>query len=161
AMVRHLESKGMVDRIAVLGEDTDFGRGGGDAWEKSLAKIGKKLLSKEYFQQGTADFTSALTKLRASRPQAIATYSVGADFQNIVRQVRAYNLGIPLTGRLLTDTIPKDVLESGALDGSTSVQNYASELDTPANNAFVAAYKKLNNNEVPSGISMASYEAMK
>lgn len=161
AMIRFLQEKGMVDRIAVLAEDTDFGRGGGDAWDKGLAKAGKRLLSADFFQQGTADFTSALTKLRAARPSAIATYSVGADFQNMVRQVRAFNLGIPLTGRLLTDVIPKDVLESGALDGSTSVQNYTSEIDTPANKTFVAAYRRMHANETPSGISMASYESMK
>jgi branched-chain amino acid transport system substrate-binding protein len=161
AMVRHLQSKGQLGQIALLAEDSDFGRGGGDAWTAALAKVGAKLQSTNYFQQNTADFTSALTRIRSQKPSAVAVYSVGADFQNIVRQVRGFNFGIPLTGRLLTDAIPKDVLESGALDGSTSVQNYASEIDTPGNRAFVAAYRKMHNDEVPSGISMASYESMK
>ena len=85
------------------------------------------------------------------------TASVGADFQNIVRQYVSFGVGIPLTGRLLTDQVPPEIMKSGALDGSIAVQPYVPEVDTPANHAFVAAFQKKFNN-LPNLLSRESYE---
>ncbi len=157
AMVGWLHKEGKAEKIAFLGEDTDFGRSGMLGFEAALAKRNLKLVSKDFYQQGTADFTTAFTKLRAQRPNSIALYSIAADFQNLIRQYHSFGVGIPLTGRVLSDQIPKEILASGALDGTTSVQPYTPEIETAANKAFIAAFQKMHNNP-PNLLSYMSYE---
>jgi len=66
----------------------------------------------------------------------------------------------PLTGRVLVDQVPKEIMESGFLDGTTSVQPYDPSVDTPANRAFVEKFRKTHD-VPPILISFESYEATK
>lgn len=160
AMVAWLAKENLADRVAFLGEDTDFGRSGASGFEAALGAKGLKLASQDFYQQGTADFSVALTKLRVARPKVLALYSLAGDQRNIVSQLISSGLRVPLSGRLITDVIPKEVLDSGALDGSTSVQPYSPEIDTPANREFVAAFKARHAKE-PNSIGYSAYDAMR
>jgi branched-chain amino acid transport system substrate-binding protein len=155
-LVEHEKDKAA--NIALLGEDTDFGRGGAQALNAALDRFGMKLVSSDFYQQGTSDFTAVFTKIRAEKPALIAVYSVGADFQNIVRQFVSFDVGIPLTGRILTDLVPPEILQSGALDGTIVVQPYTPDVDTPAAHAFLNAFQK-KFNAPPNVLSRESYEA--
>jgi branched-chain amino acid transport system substrate-binding protein len=157
AMVGWLNKEGKAKNIALLAEDTDYGRGGAVAFNNALKKLNLKLMSEDYYQQGTADYTAVLTKLRAKKPDSIALYAVGADFKNLIRQFVSNNVGIPLTGRLVTSLVPKEIMASGALDGTTTVQPYTAEVDTPANADFKAKFKK-KYGELPTLISFESFE---
>ena len=88
----------------------------------------------------------------------LALYAVDADFQNAMRQWHGIGAGIPLTGRILVDQVPKEILDSGLLDDSTSVQPYDPSVDTPANKAFVETFRK-RFNAMPILVSYESYEA--
>jgi branched-chain amino acid transport system substrate-binding protein len=114
-------------------------------------------MSTDFYQQGTADFTTVLSKIRRSNPKAIALYSVGADFQNLIRQYHGMGLSIPLTGRLLTDQVPAEIMTSGRLNGSSAVQPYTAEIELPANKAFVAAFQKMHG-APPNLLSFEAYE---
>ena len=161
ALVGHLEKIGDVDKLALVGENTDYGRAGVQAFERALEKRKlKPLMSTDFYQQGTADFTTLLSKVRRSAPKAIALYSIGADFQNLIRQYHGANMTIPLTGRLLTDQVPAEIMASGRLNGSTSVQPYTAEVDIPANKAFVAAFTKMHGS-APNLLSFEAYETAK
>jgi branched-chain amino acid transport system substrate-binding protein len=157
ALVGWLQQNGKADGIGFLGEDTDYGRAGVQAFEQALGRRGLKLGSVDYYQQGTADFTTVLTKVRRANPKSLALYSVGADFQNLIRQYYGMGLTIPLTGRLLTDQIPAEILSSGKLDGATAVQPYTAEIDLPANHDFIAAFQKMHG-APPNLLSYEAYE---
>lgn len=160
AMVAWLKQHGLAEKIAFLGEDTDFGRSGAGAFEAALKAGGGKLASSDFYQQGTADFSAVLTKLRGVRPSVLALYALAGDQRNIIAQFMTSGLRLPLTGRLITDVIPPEVLKSGGIDGSTSVQPYSFEIDTPQNRAFVAAFKAAHGRE-PSSIAYSAYDAMR
>lgn len=159
ALVDYLagHERGKAANIAFLGEDTDFGRGAAQALDTALGKFQMKLASSNFYQQGTPDFTAVFTKLRSEKPALIALAAVGADFQNIVRQYVSFGVGIPLTGRLLTDQVPSEIMQSGALDGSIAVQPYVPEVDTPENRTFVAAFQK-KFNSLPNLLNREAYE---
>ena len=159
ALVTWLDKEGKADNIAFLGEDTDYGRAGSAGFESALAKRGKKLVMADYFQKGTADYTAVLTKIKANKPGMVAFYLIDADFQNGIKQWFTMGGGIPLTGRVLVEQVPKEILASGFLDGTTSVQPYDVSVDTPANKAFVEAFTK-RNSEAPMLISFESYETI-
>lgn len=160
AMVDWLNKEGKAGNIAILAEDSDFGRGGASGFTEALKRRNLELMSEDFYQQGTADFTGVFTKLRAKKPDSIALYSVGADFQNLIRQFHANDVGIPLTGRLVTDHIPAEILASGSLDGTTAVQPYTPEVDTPENLAFKEKFKA-KYGETPNLLSFESYETTK
>jgi len=160
ALVGWLDKEGKATNIAFLGEDTDFGRAGSTGLESALKKRSLKLAMVDFFQKGTPDFTTVFAKIKARKPALLALYAVDADFQNAIRQWYTLGGGIPLTGRVLVDQVPKEIMDSGFLDGTTSVQPYDPSVDTPGNKAFVEAFRKLHN-VPPILVSFESYEAMK
>ena len=137
SLVGWLVKSGKADGIAFLGEDSDCGRSGAAGLQTALAPFGKKLLSQDFYQQGTADFTSVLTKLQAENPPILAVCSLGADFQNMIRQTASSGFHVPMTGRIPLDEIPKEVLSGGLVAGTTAVQPYSVSVPTPENIAFV------------------------
>jgi len=159
ALVSWLNKDGKAGNIAYLGEDTDYGRAGSSGLEAALKKHNQKLVMTDFFQKGTADFTPVLTKIKAKKPGLLALYAIDADFQNTIRQWYSLGGGIPLTGRVLVDQVPKEIMASGFLDGTTSVQPYDPSVDTPANKAFVDAFTK-KYNVAPMLISFESYETI-
>lgn len=159
ALVGWLDKEGKAGNIAFLGEDTDFGRAGSTGLEAALEKRGHKLVMVDFYQKGTADFSSVLAKIKARKPAALALYAIDADFQNMMRQWNGMGGGVPLTGRVLVDQVPKEVMASGVLDGTTTVQPYDVNIDTPANKAFIEAYKKKSGGTAPIMVGFESYEA--
>lgn len=159
ALVGWLDRDGKAGNIAFLGEDTDFGRAGSSGLEAALKKRKQKLVMADYFQKGTADFTPVLTKIKAKKPGLLAIYTIDADFQNSLRQWYGLGGGIPLTGRVLVDQIPKEIMASGFLDGTTSVQPWDPSVDTAANKVFVESFTN-KYNVAPMLISFESYETI-
>jgi len=160
ALIGWLDKDGKANNIAFLGEDTDFGRAGSTGPENALKKRNLKLATVDFFQKGAPDFTPVFTKIKAKKPALLALYAVDADFQNAMRQWYSLGGGVPLTGRVLVDQVPKEIIDSGFLDGTTSVQPYDPSVDTPGNRAFVEAFKKLHN-VPPILVSFEAYEATK
>src|ERR1700730_1417087 len=160
ALVGWLDKEGNANNIAFLGEDTDFGRAGSTGLENALKKRNLKLATVDFFQKGAPDFTPVFTKIKAKKPALLALYAVDADFQNAMRQWYSLGGGVPLTGRVLVDQVPKEIMDSGFLDGTTSVQPYDPSVDTPGNRAFVEGFKKLHN-VPPILVSFEAYEAHK
>ena len=158
ALIAWLDTHGGATNIALLGEDTDFGRAGQSGLTVALAKRNLKLASVDFYQQGTADFSTTLAKIKSKKPTYLAIYSIDADFVNAMRQLNGMGGGLPLTGRLLVDQVPVEILTGGALDGSVAVQPYSPSIDLPANTAFVGAYQK-KFGELPTIGSFDSYEA--
>jgi branched-chain amino acid transport system substrate-binding protein len=157
ALVTWLDKDGKADNIAFLGEDTDFGRAGVAGLEGALKKHNKKLADVDFYQKGTADFSTVLAKIKSRKPKLLALYAIDADFQNLMRQWYSAGGGIPLTGRVLVDQVPKEITASGFLDGTTSVQPYDPSIDTPGNKAFVEAFTK-KNGTAPILVSFEAYE---
>jgi len=128
-------------KIAYLAENTDYGRGGAVSLTKALRPIGMVVASTDYYDKGTQDFTTVLSRLKMRAPDAIALYSMGVDQINLMRQFRSLGLKIPLTGRVELSGVQQESIASGILNGATAVFQWAPEIDTPANRAFVQAYR--------------------
>ena len=158
ALVGWLDKEGKAGNIAFLGEDTDFGRAGSAGLEAALKKRNHKLSSVDFYQKGTADFSTVFAKIKSKKPALLALYAIDADFQNAMRQWYSMGGGVPLTGRVLVDQVPKEIMASGFLDGTTSVQPYDSTIDTPANKAFVEALQEALRRHAPIMVGFESYE---
>src|SRR5882757_1593891 len=160
ALGLYLGDKKLFKTVAIVGEDTDFGRGGADAFKAVAEKAGVTVVSTDFHPQNAPDFTSILTRLQQRRPDAIATFQVGGDSINFLRQAMQLGVRIPYTGRIELGGRNQPIIEAGGMEGSISAWTYNHEIAAPENQAFVAKIKA-KHNSTPYLQTWGSYDSMR
>jgi branched-chain amino acid transport system substrate-binding protein len=156
----YLGQKKMFKTVSIVAEDTDFGRGGADAFKAVAGKAGLKILSTDYPPQNTPDFTSLLTRLQQLRPDAIATFQIGGDSINFLRQAMQLGVHIPYTGRVELGGRNQPIIEAGGMEGSISAWVYNATIDDPQNKAFVQKIEAKHKSE-PYLQTWAGYQSIR
>jgi branched-chain amino acid transport system substrate-binding protein len=141
ALGAYLGAKKTFKTVAVVGEDTDFGRGGADAFKAVAAKAGISIVSEDFHQQNAPDYTSILTRLQQRRPDAIAIFQLGGDSINFLRSAMQLGVAIPYTGRVELGGRNQQIIEAGGMEGSIGAWSYTADIDTPQNKAFAEKIK--------------------
>jgi branched-chain amino acid transport system substrate-binding protein len=146
-------------KVAYIGVNDDFGRGGVAEFEKQMSALGATTVMKEYFEHGTSDFYTLLTKLKASGADGAFVAAETQDGSIFVKQKA--ELGIPIkvfgVGSWATADFIK--LTGAASEGIYAAVPYASTMTSPRNQAFVDAYKQ-RYNEAPGKYSAAGYNVI-
>ncbi len=146
--------------MAIVSEDTDFGRGGADAFKKVAEKSGIEVVSSDFHAQGAPDFTSILTRLQQRRPDGIATFQTSTDSINFLRQAMQIGMHIPYTGRVELGGRNQPIIDAGGMEKSISAWTYNAEIDAPSNKAFVEKIMKRHNSK-PYLQTWGGYDAMR
>lgn len=157
ALGNYLAAGGTTQRVAILGEESDYGRGGAAALKSALEPKGIETTSSDFVTKDTPDFSTVLARYASERPDAVALYIIGADHLSYVTQAKSFGLDIPVTGRTEFYDPSLPVLLSGGFEGSTSAVPYSDAVDTPENAAFVEAYVA-KNGTAPTAESYAGYK---
>ena len=160
ALGLYLSQSSKIRRVAVLGEDTDFGRGGAAAFAAVAKKDGLEVISTDFHPQGYPDFTSLLTRIQQSRPDAIALFQLAGDQLNFLRNAMQLGVRIPYVGRFDPGGNNLQIAQAGGMDGSITAWTYSYLVDAPANKAFVAEVEK-RHNTTPVLQTWAGYDAMR
>ena len=105
--LKHFLDKGLWKpenrKAAVLVEDTDYGRGWGEALHDSLKSAGFDPLAYDVTALDETEFTPLLTKYKAQKVSVVAMTSTGSvSASNFVKQFRNANLKALLLGHGLT-----------------------------------------------------------
>jgi branched-chain amino acid transport system substrate-binding protein len=138
----YLGDKKPFKTVAIVAEDSDFGRGGVDAFKSIVVpKAGLEVVSTDIHPQNAPDFTSILTRLQQRRPDAIATFQLGGDSLNFLRQAMQIGVRIPYTGRIELGGRNMPIIEAGGLEKSISAWQYSPYADSPQNKAFAEKIK--------------------
>ncbi|CAH1655888.1 Amino acid/amide ABC transporter substrate-binding protein (HAAT family) [Hyphomicrobiales bacterium] len=118
-----------------------------------------EVVAESYVPLNTLDFQSELANIAALQPDAIYTFMPGGMGVNLVRQYQQAGLTIPVLSAFTVDesTLPA---QKDAAVGMFAGSNWAPNLDTPENKAFVAAYEKAYNS-VPGSYAFQAYDAAK
>ncbi|MEJ0070064.1 MAG: ABC transporter substrate-binding protein [Pseudomonadota bacterium] len=147
-------------KLAALGEDTDYGRGG-------ITLLGQKLgdktpfESQDFVKTSETDFLPILTRLRSAKPDAIAVFMLDQQLLNLMKQYAQFGLTAPLVGRpALVSNLVVDLLATGKFNNSWTVYPYYDAYDGAANAAFVTAYKA-RFKEPPHYVAFGIYESIK
>jgi branched-chain amino acid transport system substrate-binding protein len=152
-----VQNKG-ADKVSVLAEDTDYGRGGAKALGDLLGKSSKAMLPAEFFPKGATDFSGVFARIKASRPSQLALFAIGADTVNVLNQWYESGGGVPLTGRIQLEQIPKPIIGSPVFAGLSTVQPWDMAVDNAENRRFIAEFQKLAN-QLPTVNAWGTYEA--
>ncbi len=156
----YLGNKKAWKTVAIVAEDTDFGRGGADAFKAVAEKAGVSIVSTDFHPPNAPDFTTILTRLQQRRPDAIATFQVGGDSINFLRQAMQAGVRIPFTGRIELGGRNQPIIEAGGLEKSVSAWQYSPFIDAPQNKAFAEKIKAKYKSE-PYLQSWAGYDAIR
>ncbi|HET9396461.1 MAG TPA: ABC transporter substrate-binding protein, partial [Nitrospiraceae bacterium] len=160
AIGAYISEAGTIKKVAIVAEDTDYGRGGADALRKKAESAGIAIISVDHFPLQQPDFTPILTRIQLRGAEAVAIYMSLPDQLNFFRQFQQVGGKAKFTGRVeLGGKHLPDLLKSGVLEGASSVFPYSPQLDTPENNRFVATFKQRFGEE-PIYAAAASYEAV-
>lgn len=146
--------------IAFITINDDYGRLEVENYDKLLGNCGIEVLGNEFYNKDDADFTTALTKLRALNPDAIYVSAIntaqGATIYRQIRQVGYRGTTIASAGNMN----PKLVELSGAaLEGVYSVSLFAPDSQDAALLAWVEKYDEMFDNE-PSFIGSIGAQAV-
>jgi branched-chain amino acid transport system substrate-binding protein len=112
-----------------------------------------------YVPLNQLDFSAELSKIAAAKPEAIYVFLPGGMGVNFVKQFRQAGLADSVTF-LSAFTVDESTLpaQQDAALGFFGGSNWAPDLDTPQNKAFVAAYEK-EFNAVPATYAFQAYDA--
>ena len=161
ALGEYLKEQGnKFKRIAILAEDSDFGRGGVAAFTAVAKKNGLEIISTDFHPQSYPDFTPLITRLQQNKPDAIALFQLAGDQINFLRNAMQLGVKIPYIGRFDPGGTNVQIIKAGGMEGSVTAWTYSDLVDTRANKAFVAEVQKLHN-QTPVLQTWAGYEAMR
>ena len=147
-------------RIAVLGEDSDFGRGGATAFATVAKKDGLDIISTDFHPQNYPNFTPLLTRIQQNHPDAIALFQLAGDQLNFLRNAMQLGVRIPYIGRFDPGGNNAQIVKAGGMEGSITAWTYSDLVDTPANKAFAAEVEK-RHHSTPVLQTWAGYDAMR
>lgn len=146
--------------IAIVAEDTDYGRGAVRLLKERLP-ASAKIVSEDYLKQTETEFLPILTRIRASKPDAIGTYVLDQQASNLMRQYLQFGMSIPLVGRPpLGSGVVAELVKSGKFDGSWTVYPYYDKYKEPKNEALVNAFGQ-RFKQPPHYAAWGAYEGIK
>jgi urea transport system substrate-binding protein len=145
----------------LIGSDYAFGRGMLEFTRGYIEKTGGKVLGEEYLPMDGSDWTPVISKLKSSGADALITSTAGgAPNVTLTKQLRAAGVKIPY-GNLAVDEGTAKSMGADA-QGIYISGSYVTNIDTPANHAFLAAMQKRFGADLktPNDLSVPEYEAI-
>jgi branched-chain amino acid transport system substrate-binding protein len=127
-------------RIAVLYENTDYGRSEADIFGPLASRLGAQVVAREAYNPGDKDFSAQITKIKSLRPDAIMIGGLYTEAALIAQQAHQAGLSVQLFG--ISDGVDSPQLI--AL-GGRDVEGYifASMIDLDRRDPQVLAFTRL------------------
>ncbi|HSZ59150.1 MAG TPA: ABC transporter substrate-binding protein [Tepidisphaeraceae bacterium] len=150
-------------KYAVLyAANSDYSVGLKDFFNEAATKLGAEPTQQlSYTEKSDVDFSSQLTKIRDTNPEAIIVTGYYSEAGQIAKQARQLGIKVPLVGGDGWDSDELLKIGGDALNGCYFANHYAPDEDRPAVKEFVAAFKAKYNGEVPDAMAILGYDAMK
>jgi len=127
--------------IAIIYDNSDYGRGLADAFASGVESDGGKVVEKQQYATGDTDFSSQLTKIKSANPDLLFMSGYYPEGSKIAQQARQLGLDVQLLGSdgYASDQLPK--LGGAAVEGMLVSTFFDYTKNDPAVKKFVAAYK--------------------
>ncbi|MBP0599580.1 ABC transporter substrate-binding protein [Herbaspirillum sp. LeCh32-8] len=156
AAVKHFGIK----KVAVIyGNDDAFTKSGYDVFKATLEQQKIPTTTTEAYAKGDVDFKAQLTKIKAGNPDAIVCSCLAEEAANIILQTRALGMKQPFIGGNGLNSPKLFEIAKDAGDNTLMGSPWSSENLTPANKAFIAAYKAKFGSD-PDQFAAQAYDAL-
>lgn len=156
AAVKHFNLK----KVAVIyGNDDAFTKNGYDVFKSTLEQQKIPVTSTETYAKGDVDFKAQLTKIKAGNPDAIVCSCLAEEAANIILQTRGLGMKQPFIGGNGLNSPKLFDIAKDAGDNTVMGSPWSPENSSPANQAFITAYKAKFSTE-PDQFAAQAYDAM-
>ena len=145
----------------LVGSDYAFGRGMLAFTKTYIEKKGGKVVGDEYQPMDATDWTAVISKMRAANPDA-AIFSTAGGAPNVTLQKQYKAAGMKAhVGNLSVDEGTAKSMAADA-EGIFISASYLTNIDSPANQKFLAAMKKKFGDKLltPNDLSVPEYDAV-
>ena len=160
ASVKKAVAKYNLKSVAMLyGNDDVFTKSGFDSMKKAATDLGLKITTIEEFQKGQADYKAQLTKIKASKPDAIfcsALYDEGAV---ILTQARKMGINVPFVGGNGFNSPKVIEIAKEAAEGLILATPWFGDNPDPKVKGFVQKFEK-NYGKKPDQFAAQAYDAL-
>lgn len=146
-------------KVAVIGEQTDWGQSAVQAFEKKAQKNGTEVVFSEYFNRGTPDFRSLITKIEREKPDAIYGALFYEDAAQLLKQLHQLGVKVPVFSSSATYNEQLIKLAGKDADGLRLTSTFLPTTDSENVRHFVAAWKQVRNGEEPGQFPAQAYDA--
>ncbi len=142
ALTAYFKDQLKVGKIAIAWVNNDFGKGGHDVFVKEMKRVGIDLVADVPSEQGQADFSADVAKIRQSGAQAVFVYLNEEEDARFLKEAKKQGLAVPLVGEVTLTGQKVIDLAGGAAEGAYAHVGLATSAPVPAIEAFVAKFKK-------------------
>ncbi|RQT14966.1 urea ABC transporter [Burkholderia contaminans] len=134
--------KNLGKKVYYIASDYNAPRNFG-AWNHVVGKrMGGRVVADDYYPLDVTDFTSAIAKIQAAKPDFVHSCLVGTPAMSFYRQWAAAGMlnKVPIVSIVFGAGQEHEILSPQETDGIYAAYNYFQELDTPANKAFLERF---------------------
>jgi urea transport system substrate-binding protein len=127
-----------------LGSDYVYPHGTNAKAKEYLKAAGGSVVGEEYVALGTTDFSSVLTRIAKAKPDVLFVDVVGTD--GIALSKQFYDYGLSKSTHFASTVHMESYITAigpQASEGTTVSFGYFQNLKTPANDAFLAGFRKI------------------
>lgn len=117
-----------IKKVAMISDSGGFGKDGHDVVKAELPNFGMELVADEVFNAGDTDMTSQLTKIKASKPDAVLMVSAGKEAVIVAQNMQQLKMDTPLYG---THGNARAEFISGAADAAEGFRFAAGKILKP------------------------------
>lgn len=161
AMAKYAHDALKFNNIAILYINNDYGIGLSEPFKSTFESLGGKIVSSENFEQGSTDFRTQLTKIKASNPEAIYLAGNPVEMGRSIKQMR--ELGIKkqvLSISTLNDKEVFSIAGAEALEGIIITDaSFDPKSEEPAAKKFMQDFRTMFNHE-PGILANTAYDAL-
>ena len=162
AVVRPWLASRKETKWAAIGMDGAWGRDSVASFKAAAAANGKEIVAESFSPLGTNDYAPYIQKVAESGAQGLWVALAGRDAINFATQAKQFGLfdKVFVAGTsFVTDSTVKAM--GDIAKGIWGIVNYSSTIDTPANAAFVAAWRKRYAGADPTNFEGETYMGMR
>jgi branched-chain amino acid transport system substrate-binding protein len=157
-LLADLAAKQGFKHVAVLYQNTDWGRASKDVFVKSAASRGIQVVGAEGYQPTDKDFRATLLRVRDTHPDALILISYYSDGAQIVRQARQSGLQTPIVAASSVYSPKFMELGGDSVNGVTTNTSFFPDDPRPEVQRFVHAFEAKYHQE-PDAFNAFAYDA--
>ncbi|KQW38396.1 ABC transporter substrate-binding protein [Rhizobacter sp. Root404] len=159
--IRVAAQKVGLKKVAVFyGSDDVLTKSGYDNFKKALDDLKVPVTTTETFAKGDVDFKAQLTKIAATKPDAIVLSALIAEGAPIMVQARQLGINVPFIGGNGMNSVKIFELANEKAENLWVGSPWSFENASEENKQFIAKYKKKFGGNAPDQFAAQAYDAL-
>ncbi len=146
-------------KAAILNEQTDYGQGLAKTFKEFYEENGGEIVAEKAYSTGEKDFKSALTDIKAEKPDVVFLAGYYNEVALIGKQAKEIDLDATLVGGDGWDGVLE--IDPDSIEGGFFSNHYSPDDESEVVQNFVKEYKKQYKDEEPKSFSALGYDAAK